>query len=103
MNNRKFIIILCVILIIAIIVFINKKNNNSKKIVLDKNANITVSNTIDGYDIYDSKSGKKITTLNSEEEYKIKLYNVDPNYEELKRERDEVGDNSGLDDMKEEL
>ena len=88
MNKKYIIIIILVLCIVQIIVFINKnvkiKENNDGDTIRKINVNaITNESTgLDEHIIYDKKTGKEITRV--DEEYQIKIYELDPNFEEIK-------------------
>lgn len=95
-NSNKLIIVVAIILIIVCLVAGNisksaKENvagNDKKDREITYN---TVTNELTGEDeyiVYDKDTGKEITRV--DEEYQLKIYEIDPDYEEIPVEDTEI-------------
>lgn len=90
--NKKIFIFAGITLVVLIIFFINIKNDkelndiaNNSKVNVGIISN-TVYNEKDGKNeihVYNKETGRKITVLDESEEYKLKIYEMDPDYEEF--------------------
>ena len=98
-NSNKLVIVVAIILIIVCLVAGNINKNAKENVVGndEKDREITyntVTNELTGteeYIVYDKDTGKEITKVN--EEYQLKIYEIDPNYEELPVENIEENEN----------
>lgn len=89
-NTNKLVVIIAIILIIVCVIVGNNKTQELDNIINDSANKITkevayntVKNEITGseeYVVYDKQSGEEITRV---EEYQLKIYEINPNYEEL--------------------
>lgn len=88
-NTNKLVIVVAIILIIVCLVAGNI-NKNAKENLAESNekdreiAYNTVTNELTGteeYVVYDKDTGKEITRV--DEEHQLKIYELDPNYEEI--------------------
>ncbi|MBO5397850.1 MAG: hypothetical protein J6A36_02820 [Clostridia bacterium] len=88
-KTNKLVIVIAVILIIVCLVAGNI-NKNAKENVAESNEKDreitynTVTNELTGteeYIVYDKDTGKEITRV--DEEHQLKIYEIDPNYEEI--------------------
>ena len=94
-NSNKLVIIVAVILIIVCLVAGNINKNAKENVVGndEKDREITyntVTNELTGteeYIVYDKDTGKEITRV--DEEYQLKIYEIDPDYEEIPVEDEE--------------
>lgn len=89
MENKKIILIFIAIVIISSILFLvlnNKKQESQLPIKMDKTKNEITGK--EEYIIYDKNTNKRITTFNEVDKYKIKIYELNPNYEEINVEED---------------
>ena len=88
-NSNKLIIVVAIILIIICLVAGNINKNTKENVAGndEKDREITyntVTNELTGaeeYIVYDKDTGKEITRV--DEEHQLKIYEIDPDYEEL--------------------
>lgn len=96
-NTNKLVILIAIILIIVCVVAGGKTANKETGIIDSQKEQSTkeityntVKNEITGLDeyvVYDKETGEEITRV--EEEHQLKIYEIDPNYEELPVESEE--------------
>ena len=95
-NTNKLVILIAIILIIVCLIAGNNKNQEADIINQESGQQVkevtynTVTNETTGeeeYVVYDKDTGREITRV--QDEHQLKIYEIDPNYEELPVETQE--------------
>ena len=96
MTKKQLIIVgssIAIIILILIIVLVNKKKTPVENVV-EETSGVEIVESDNGYIVYNKKTGREITKVSEDEKYKLRIYELDPNYQEIKHEEYEGGSGS---------